>query len=185
MLPETVKELAGGHRVSAAFLFKFDFAGGTQRFWDGAGYLSADGHDWLGFGEMLSVSGLEQSRGMSAPQVTFTLSGVDENLLAVAVNGAVEATGRPVSVYLQFLSSAGVALDDPIAVWVGTMDTPTFKAGVKNQQISLSAETLFVDRVRAPHGFQTSTDQRARWPDDTGFDFVASLVWKTVPWLRS
>lgn len=185
MLPSVVRELAGGHRVSAAFLFEFNFLSGTQRFWDGVGYLTANGHDWLGFGEMLAVSGLEQGRGMTAPQVTFTLSGVDSNLLAVAVNGASEATGRPCAVYLQFLSAAGVPLDDPVAVWVGTMDTPSFSTGVKNQKISMTAETLFVERVRSPHGFMTDTDQRARWPADKGFEFVASLVWKVVNWLRS
>ena len=185
MLPDTVKELAAGHRVQAATLFQFEFTSGTQRFWDGLGYLTADGHDWLGFGQMCSVSGLEQSRNMGAPQTTFKLSGVDDNLIAIAVNSAAEVTGNPCTVLLQFLSSVGVPLDDPIAIWAGTMDTLTFQAGVRDQSITLSAETLFVDRVRAPYGFQTDTDQRARWTGDRGYEFVASLLWKTVNWLRS
>jgi hypothetical protein len=41
-----------------------------------------------------------------------------------------------------------------------------------------------VDRVRAPWGLYSDTDQRARWPTDRGFEFVASLIWKTVSWLR-
>lgn len=184
MLPETVRELAAGHRVQAATLFEFEFTSGTQRFWDGVGYLTADSHDWLGFGQMVSVSGLEQSRNMGAPQTTFKLSGVDDNLIAIAVNSAGEVTGNPCTVYLQFLSSAGTPLDDPIAIWAGTMDTLTFQAGVKDQAITLTAETLFVDRVRAPFGFMTDTDQRARWSADRGFEFVASLLFKTVNWLR-
>lgn len=184
MLPDTVKELAAGHRVRAATLFEFEFTSATQRFWDGHGYLTANGHDWLGFGEMGSVSGLEQSRNMGAPQTTFKLSGVDDNLIAIAVNSASEVTGNPCTVYLQFLSSAGVPLDTPVAIWAGTMDTLTFQAGAKNQSITLTAETLFVDRVRAPWGLYTDTDQRARWPGDRGFEFVASLIFKTVSWLR-
>lgn len=184
MLPEVVSELAAGHRVACAVLFEFEFTSGTQRYWDGHGYLTADGQDWLGFGQMGSVSGLEQSRGMSAPQTTFKLSGVDDNLIAIAVNSASEVTGNPCTVFLQFLSSVGVSLDDPIAIWAGTMDTLTFQAGVKDQAITLTAETLFVDRVRAPWGLWTDTDQRARWPLDRGFEFVASLLFKTVNWLR-
>ncbi|UXN70889.1 hypothetical protein N8A98_06795 [Devosia neptuniae] len=184
MLPLTVSELAAGHRVQAATLFEFQFASGTQRFWDGHGYLAAGGHEWQGFGEMGSVSGLEQSRGLGAPQTTFKLSGVDSNLLSIAVNSAAEVTGRPCAVHLQFLSSAYTALDTPIAIWAGTMDTLSFVAGVKDQSITLSAETLFVDRVRAPWGLYTDTDQRARWPGDRGFEFMASLLYKTVNWLR-
>lgn len=184
MLPSVVRELAAGHRVQAATLFLFEFTSGPQYFWDGVGYLTADGHDWLGFGQLVSVSGLEQSRGMGAPQTTFKLSGVDDNLIAIAVNSAAEVTGNPCTVYLQFLSSAGVPLDEPIAIWAGTMDTLTFQAGVRDQAITLTAETLFVDRVRAPWGFYTDTDQRSRWPGDRGFELVASLLFKTVQWLR-
>lgn len=184
MLPLTVSELAAGHRVQAATLFEFQFTSGTQRFWDGHGYLTANGHDWLGFGEMGSVSGLEQSRNMGAPQTTFRLSGVDDNLIAIAVNSASEVTGNPCTVYLQFLSAALTPLDAPVALWAGTMDTLSFQAGTKEQTITLSAETLFVDRTRAPYGFYSDTDQRARWPGDRGFEFVASLLFKTVNWLR-
>lgn len=185
MLPETVREIAAGHRVAVAVLHEFQFQSVTKRFWDGHGYLPAGGHEWLGFGQMGSVAGLEQSRGMGAPQATFMLSGVDDFLISVAVNGAAEATGRPCAVYLQFLTAAYKPLDTPIAIWTGNMDTVGFKAGTKQQRITLTAETLFIDRIRAPWGFMTDSDQRARWPGDRGFEFVASLVFKSVNWLRS
>jgi len=184
MLPTVVKEMAAGHRVAVASLFEFEFLSGVHRYWDGHGYLTAGGHEWIGFGQMGSVTGLEQSRGMNAPKTTFTLSGVDDDILAVAVNGSAEATGRPATVYLQFLTAAGVPLDAPVAIWAGIMDSMSFSAGVKEQRVSIGAETLFVDRVRAPWGFQTDTDQRARYPLDTGFQFVAKLIFKTVNWLR-
>lgn len=185
MLPSVVKELAAGNRVAAATLFEFEFASGTQRFTDRHGYLTVDGFDWLGVGQVLSVSGLEQSVGMSAPQATFTLSGVDAFLLNVAANGSTEATGRPCCVYIQFLTEAGAPLDSKIAIWSGLMDTVSMAAGLGRQAISLTAETLFVDRVRAPWGLQTDTDQQARWPGDRGFEFAPSLLFKTVNWLRS
>ena len=64
------------------------------------------------------------------------------------------------------------------------MDTVSLSAGLGRQSISLTAETLFVDRVRAPWGLQTDTDQQARWPGDRGFEFAPSLIFKTVNWLR-
>lgn len=185
MLPETVAEMAAGHRVSAAVLFEFNFASSTQRFWDGVGWLAAAGHQWLGFGELVSVSGLQQSVGMTAPQATFTLTGAKAELLNVAANSASEVTGRRCAVYLQFLSSAGVPLDDPIALWVGKMDVLSFNAGATNQSITLTAETLFVKRVRSPYGYLTDTDQQARYPGDVGLEFMPKLLNKTVNWLRA
>lgn len=185
MLPSVVREIAAGNRVAAAMLFEFEFQSGTQRYSDGKGRLQIDGEEWLGLGEMLSVSGLEQSVGMSAPQATFTLSGVDAFLLNVAANGSSEATGRPCCVYVQFLKPDGTPLDNKIALWPGIMDTVALSAGVGRQTISLTAETLFVDRVRAPWGLQTDTDQQARWPGDRGFEFTPSLIFKTVNWLRA
>lgn len=185
MLPSVVRELAAGNRVAVAALFEFEFLSGTQRFTDRQGYLSVDGHDWLGVGKLLSVSGLEQSRGMSAPQATFTLSGVDAFLLNVAANGSSEATGRPCCVYIQFLNANSEPLDQKIAIWPGIMDIVSLSASLGWQTISLTAETLFVDRIRAPWGLQTDTDQQARWPGDRGFEFMSSLIFKTVNWLRS
>ncbi|MBJ6986948.1 MULTISPECIES: hypothetical protein [unclassified Devosia] len=185
MLPLVVRELAEGRRVAVAVLFEFEFASGTQRFTDREGYLTVDGHEWLGLGQLLSVSGLEQSVKMSAPQATFMLSGVDAFLVSVAANGSYEATGRPCAVYLQFLTEAGTSLDSKIAIWAGVMDTPRMSARLGQQAISLTAETLFVDRVRAPWGLQTDTDQQARWPGDRGFEFAPSLLFKTVNWLRA
>lgn len=184
MLPDTVKELAAGHRVQVAVLFEYEFASSTQRFWDGHGYLTAGDREWLGFGQLGSVSGLEQSRDMGAPQTTFRLSGVDDYLISVAVNSASEVTGRPCRVFMQFLSKQGTPLDRPVSIWSGTMDTLAFQAGSRDQAITLTAETLFVDRLRAAYAYFTDTDQRARWPLDRGLERVASLVFKTVNWLR-
>lgn len=185
MLPNVVREIAAGNRVAAAMLFEFEFQSGTQRYTDRHHYLTVDGHDWMGVGQLLSVSGLEQSVGMSAPQATFSLSGVDPFLVNVAANGSSEATGRPCCVYVQFLTEQGEPLDQKVALWPGIMDTVSMSAGVGRQTISLTAETLFVDRIRAPWGLQTDTDQQARWPGDRGFEFAPSLLFKTVSWLRA
>lgn len=184
MLPETVAAIAAGDRVAVACLFEFQFASATKRFWDGLNDLSAGGSTWQGAGALISASGLELPTGLNAPQASFTLSGATPELIAYAAASESEVTGRPARAFVQFLSSAIQTLDDPIAVWAGHMDVMSFRAGVKDQSISLSAETLFVGRVRAPYGFMTDTDQQARWPGDRGMEFMASLMNKTVTFLR-
>lgn len=184
MLPETVAAKAAGSRVEAVVLFEFEFASKTVRFWSGYGKITAGGEEWVGSGKLLSVSGLEQPAGLSAPAASFTLSGASDELVSFAAQAQEEVTGRRCAVYIQFLSGAYKALDNPIPIWVGRMDVLSFRAGGKQRVINLSAETLFVDRTRAPHGLMTDTDQQARWPGDRGMEFMASLVNKTVKWLR-
>ena len=184
MMPATVAHLAAGHRVNVAALFEFEFASSTQRFWDGLRWKTFDGDEWLGAGELISVSGLQQARGLEATPATFTLSGVDETLLSYAANSAAEVTNRRCAVYLHFMTEGGVPLDSKIAIWVGRMDVMRFTADVGRQSITLSAESLFSKRKRAPHGYQTDADQQVRWPGDTGFEFMAALRYKTTKWLR-
>ncbi len=184
MLPETVAAKAGGSRVEVAVLFEFEFASKTVRFWSGYGRIAAGGHEWVGSGKLITASGLAQPAGLTAPAATFTLSGASPELVSFAAQSQAEVTGRRCAVYLQFLSKAYTPLDSPIPIWVGRMDVLSFRAGGKQRVINLAAETLFVDRTRAPHGFMTDADQKARWSGDRGMESMASLVNKTVKWLR-
>lgn len=185
MMPETVQEMASGNAVSVTRLFEFEFQSSTQRFWDGLNYLeTGDGRRWQGAGKLISVSGLEYAENMAAQPASFSLSGATPELLAVAINADTEIKNRPCAVYLQFLSAKYTPLDDPIAIWVGRMDTLSFKGNLNNQTLTLNAETLFVERTRSPYGLLTDTDQQARWPGDLGLVFAASLKHKTTNWLR-
>lgn len=183
MMAETVQALSEGRHVAVATLFEFQFLSRTVRFWDGTGKLTAGGSEWDGSGKVITVSGLEQAAGLGAGAATFTLSGTTPELLAAAVTAEIEVKNRPCAVYIQFLSDPYTVYDEPQAVWAGNMDTLVFKGDVRNQSITLTAESLFVERIRAPYGYMTDTDQQARWPGDRGFEFMPKLINKTVPWL--
>lgn len=184
MLPGVTAYMAGKHRVQVATLFKFDFLSSTKRFWDGTRNLvTSDGAVWQASGKVIGVTGLEQSRGLTAPPTTFTLTGADAELMAYAASAEYEITNRPCSVYIQFLSDRLIPLDYPIAIWAGRMDTLTLNAQVKTQIITLTAEQFFVTRIRTPYGFMTDTDQQARWPGDKGMEFMPTLRNKKTRWL--
>lgn len=177
--------MAAGQRVGVAALFEFEFLSKTVRFWDGLRTLkTADGREWNASGQLISASGLEQSRDLSAPQATFTLSGVDSELIAFAAGNEQQVTNRPMTVYLQFLSDRFECFDNPVAVWSGIMDRLSFRAGTGTQTITLAAETLFYKRIRAQYAYMTDRDQQARWPGDRGMEFMPTLRNKTVTWLR-
>lgn len=184
MMPATVRELAAGRAVKVTRLFQFEFLSSTQRFWDGLNYLTAGGEQWQGAGKLISVSGLEWAEGLAASAATFTLAGTTPELIDAAIRGDTEVAERPCAIFLQFLSERYVALDDPVAVWAGTMDRMIFRGGVKTQTISLTAETLFVERNHASNGLLTDSDQQYRWPGDRALEFAPTLIHKTEDWLR-
>lgn len=184
-LTDTQALLAAGSVVNRAVLVKLEFTSATQYLFEGLGQLAAGGTWWTGFGELVKVEGLEQPMRGSAPVATFTLSGVDPNFVSYASNSASEVTGRPISVYIQFLSERLKALDNPVAIYTGTMGVMTFSGtGPRERSISVTAESLFSDRASAPYSFLTDVDQKARYPGDRGLEFAGSLRNKTVNWLR-
>lgn len=185
MMPELVQELAAGRSVAVARLFQFEFLSSTRRFWDGLREFNAGGQVWEGSADVISVSGLEYAENMSATQVTFSMSGTTPELIAAALTSETEVTGRPCSVFLQFLAGRSVPLDNPIAIWSGTMDTLSFSGDVRSQSLTMTAETLFQERIRSPYGYMTDSDHQERWPGDKGMQFMPLLRNKTVTWLRS
>lgn len=184
MLPEVVQALSNGQAIAVATLFRFEFVSRTMRFWDGVRTLTAGDQQWEGSGSVISVSGMEHARNMKASAVTFTMSGADDDLVSFASGNQQEVVNRPCAVFIQFMSKEFVTLDEPIAIWSGNMDTMSFSVGGDNQQIQLTAESLFVSRVKAPHAYMTDTDQQARWPGDRAAEFMPLLRNKTVTWLR-
>ncbi|HEV2557966.1 MAG TPA: hypothetical protein VGU45_05010 [Microvirga sp.] len=189
--PQTVAAKLSGRTIGVSLLCFMDFREQPRRWWTGFGTLVTGGHEWLGTGEVVSIDGLEQPIGTAAPKTTFTLSGVDPDLVRMARLASNRVKDRRVTVYLQFFDvvpdDAGVQpwtpLDEPYAVWAGIMDQLTYNAdGPSSRSITLTAESLWVNRRRPPFGLYTDSDQKARFPGDRGLEQVAALVTKTIRW---
>lgn len=188
---ETVSAYLDGRSLGASYLVFMDFRDAPRRWWTGFGTLHTAGTDWQGTGEVISIDGLQSSIGMSAPQTTFTLSGVDPDIVAQAKAGSERVKDRRVRVYIQFFhinpSDAGnqvwANLDQPSVIWSGRMDTIRFTAdGPSQRSITVTAESLWTNRSRPPYGLYTDRDQNARFAGDRGLEQVASLVNKTIRW---
>lgn len=196
MFSEVVAAVLAGRSVSAAYLVRFDFRDVTKRVWLGFGDLRAGGQDWQGVGTLISIDGLERTTGTTAAATTFTLSGVDRDIVAAAAAASDQVKGRVVRVYLQFFETAesasrdatlqvGALIGGPAVVWSGWMDQVTFAAdGVGSRTVTMTAEGLMADRNRPPFGMFTDGDQKARFPDDRGLEGVAGLESYTVRWIN-
>lgn len=192
LFPDTIAATMAGAKVQAATLVKFDFATDAVRLWRGAGMLvTNDGEAWFATGTFGDMDGIEQAINGEAPQATFTLSGIDAQVLHIARDEFIaEARGRLVRVYLQFFGVEDPAdpenqrpLDLPYPLWAGRMLQPTFSFDAGDEDtpasrtISISAESLFSLRSRPRWSMYTDADQQHRYPGqgDRGFEFVGAL----------
>lgn len=197
LFPDTIKAALAGAKVQCANLVMFDFATDQVRLWTGDGMLvTNDGESWFAIGSFGGMDGIEQAVNGEAPEATFTLSGIDAEVMHIARDEfESEARGRLVRVYIQFFGADDPAdpenqrpLDLPYPIWAGRMLQPTFTFSASDEKtpagrsISISAESLFSLRSRPKAAMYTDADQQQRFPGDKGFEFVASLVNKVLTW---
>lgn len=181
---ETIAAHLAGREIGAALLCWMDFRENERRWWTGNGDVVLGGHTWQGTGTFIQIEGLEQPVGTAAPKTTFTVSGVDSTMVQMARQASDRVKGRRSRVYIQFWDRTDwMPLDQPYALWTGRMDQMCYTAeGPSSRTITLTAETLWVNRRIPPYGMYTDRDQNARFPGDRGLEQVVNLVNKTGRW---
>lgn len=192
LFPETIAHSLAGGRVDFAWLVRFNFTSEIMRLWRGNGELTTtDSAKWEGIGQLGAVSGIEQAINGEAPQATFTLSGIDADIMRLARDEfEAQVRGRLVYALIQFFGVDDAddpdnqrPLDSPYPLWCGRMLTPTFVFEASGERsVTIAAESLFSLRSRPQYAMYTDADQRRRFPGDRGFEFVGSLVNKVVTW---
>ena len=189
--PEAIQAQLAKRTVAATFLVHMDFRGAPRRWWMGAGVLDAGGYEWVGMGSLIQIDGLDANSGMAAAATTFTLSGVDPEILALVRGASNRVKDRRVRVYIQFFTSedsgqpAWTPLDQAISGWSGRMDQIKYSGqGATSRSVNLTAESLWTNRNRPPFGRYTDGDQKARSPNDRGLEEIAGLVNKTIRWIE-
>ena len=193
LFPDTIKADLAGARVGMEILVLFDFVTEPVRVWlNGFGQLKTnDGHVWDGLGRLGAISGIEQAVNGEAPEVTFTLSGVDTEMVRLARDEfETECKGRLITVLLQFFGTDDPAdpdnqrpLDLPYPIVTARALTSEFLFGENDERsITIRCESLFSLRSRPRAALYTDADQQRRFPGDLGFAFVASLRNKVISW---
>ena len=195
LFPETIAASLAKRKVECALLALFDFTSEPMRLWRGNYTLRTnDGNRWTGLGKWGSVSGIQQAVNGNAPEISFTLSGVDdETLRKVREEFATEVRGRLAYVLFQFFGVDDAAdpgnqrpFDNPYPIAAARMLRPEYVADRESgeRSVTIKAESLFSLRSRPRYAMYTDSDQRARFPDanDKGFEFVGEVVNKVVTW---
>lgn len=168
--------------VNPILLFYGEFASGTVRMWSGLGDLSWDSQTWLGAGNLVQVSNIEETSEIKASGVVVTFNGIPADLLSLVLSDVKQgALGK---IYLGFLSS-GAVVATPWLIFEGRIDTPIINEEAESCSIAITYESRLIDLSRPRTARYTDQDQRREFPGDLGMEFVLALQDKEIPWGRA
>jgi len=150
------------------------------RLWTGVGTLvSDDDKEWVGSGNFLNISSVEETAEMAVKGATLTLSGVPSEVLSLALTEPYQ--GRVCKLYFGTQSDTAVFNE----VFSGYMDQMNIEEGPSGSTIELKVENKLIDLERARVARYSSGYQKTLYPNDLGFDFVEDLQDKKISWGRA
>lgn len=166
-----------------AIFVEATFATETLRMWSGVGSVSWNGHTWTGVGSFGGISIIEEGATVEARGITLTLSGIDSEVLADALQEI--RIGLPVTVYLALYDASFVLIADPLTSWSGRIDQPTIDVSGLAASISINCESKLLDLNVPSDRRYTLEDSQIDAPGDLGFQFVQSIQECTIFWGNS
>ena len=170
-----------GADLSPVLLMRIGTSDGPVRMWTGYGDLEYDGETWLGGGEFIGVSNVSETADIQANGITFSMSGITEELLAIALQYMRQ--GEIAELFLGALSDTGELIGaNAVRVFSGKTDVPVIDDDGSSIVINLTAESDLIDLERSRVRRYTPEDQKAEYPDDLGFDFVTRLQETEIAW---
>ena len=181
---------------------KFD-GDNVLRLWTGQGTLVLDdGTNWVGTGNLLNISAIEETSELAVKGATLTLSGVPSEVLSLALSEPYQ--GRVCNIYFGTFSqgsilqesSSYILLQDGSRInletgdkgfneiFSGYMDQMNIEESGETSTIQLLVENKLVDLERARVARFTSGYQKSIYAGDLGLDFVEDLQDKKIAWGR-
>ena len=185
------------------FAVELQFDGNIVRMWTGQGTLVLDdGTEWVGLGQLLNISSIEETSEMSVKGASISLSGIPSNLLSLALSEPYQ--GRVAKIYFgTFLlgsilqeSTSFILLQDGSKIkletsaanfnelFSGYMDQMNIQEEAETSTIELRIENKLIDLERARVARFTSGYQKSIYPGDLGLDFIEDLQDKRISWGR-
>ena len=163
--------------VQPYYAVDMDFDSAPVRFWTGYGERTIGVDTYLGTGNLLNISGLEEANDLSAKNITLQLSGVPASLVSLALQEPYQR--RSCKVYFGTTDTSA-----PIEVFSGLMNTMTIEDGGDTSTITLSVESKLVRLGKAANWRYTDANHQSRYSGDTFFSYVADLQDRDIIWGR-
>tara|TARA_R110002153_G_scaffold3546_1_gene17026 strand:+ start:119 stop:751 length:633 start_codon:yes stop_codon:yes gene_type:complete len=186
------------------FATELQFDSNIVRMWTGQGTLVLeDGTQWIGLGQLLSISSIEETSEMAVKGASISLSGIPSELLSLALSEPYQ--GRVAKIYFGTFQQEGnillesgsyILLQDGSRIEVqtgergfnelfsGYMDQMNIEESGETSTIEMAVENKLIDLERARVARYTSGYQKSVYPNDLGMDFIEDLQDKRISWGR-
>lgn len=193
----------GGANVAyPALLAELEFDSAPLYMWTGLGSLVWDGKTYIGGGNLVGISDIDENQGLEATGIVVSLNGVPSNIVSLAFNES--ARGRPFKLYLAASIPDGELLledgdnlltedggnfllepqivSEPYRIFSGLMDTMQILDSGETSTITVTVESIMIVGQRSKVRRYTKEDQKRIYPNDKGLDFINSLQDKEIVW---
>ena len=159
------------------------FDSGNVNLWNGIGDLTYNSVTYIGAGNLLGISAIEESSDLVANGAKVVLSGIGEPLISKARDE--DYQGRTLDIYLGAMDENGDVISSPVKVFSGFMDVMVVSDSGETGEIAISVENRLIEFERTAIRRNTAEDQKIDYPTDKGFEFVAEIQEKDIVWGRS
>jgi hypothetical protein len=165
--------------VSPFFAVDLDFDSGSLYVWSGYGDLVIGAKTYLGAGSLLNISSVTETTEMEAKGATLSMSGIPSSFLSVALQEPYQ--GRECRIYFGMTSNPSAYVE----VFSGELDQMNIEEAAETAVVSVTAENVLVKLERPVVRRFSDQDQKSRFPNDKGLEFVAALQDKDILWGRT
>lgn len=172
-----------GAAARVIYFVEFTFRTATIRVSTANITISWGGYDWIGLGSVGAISPVEESEGLESKSITFTLNCADPAWLAIAIGDVDEYRGFPAKMYFCPLDENFRLIDTPERCWSGIMDSVSVGLDGDEGQVALKCETAAYGLKRKPALRMNDSQQRKKYPSDSGFAYLNSLISQPALWL--
>lgn len=176
-VPSSILTALSQSNVEVFYAVEILFDSGPFRVWTGYGTRTIDGESYIGAGELLAISGMEEVADLSAKSITLTLSGAVTDLVSLALQEPYQR--RVCRVLFGVVGST-----DFVQVFSGSLNQMTIEDSADTASISVLVDSKLVELDKASNRRYTAESQRSRYSTDSFFDYVAALQDTQVAWGR-
>jgi hypothetical protein len=174
------KTAAENQVVRPVLFFEGDFDSGVVRLWNGIGQITALSQTWEGAGDLINVTPIEETYEVKATGFSVSLSGISAQNLNLAL--AEDYQNRNMTIYLGFMNDSNQLVDDPFVMTRARMDVMSISQSGESTIIEITCETRMIDFERPRRRTYSDQDQKAKYPNDRGFEFVNSIQEIEIEW---
>jgi hypothetical protein len=179
--PTAVATALAQQNVAIVTFAKLEFPSGTVYLHNSLGSYTWGGQDWLGMGNLGSISQVEEGLDVSPYAITLTLSGLDTTISGAALTEDYYLHG--VTVYLGVLDTDDALIANPTQIWAGFMDQMNMTLGADGgDAIQLVAESELSRFNKSLNLMYTNTAQQERSTGDLFFNFLHKIEGAKINW---